>query len=468
MAIKSFELAPTKENIMDTLKEDLLGRNKSVYRFVQFCNAQENHCAIALDARWGHGKTFFVKQVKTVLEAYNPLSEGFTDEEKTEIKQMFTDRGLDNIQPSLCVYYDAWSNDNDIDPILSLIYEILKDTVQGYKQFKEVDIAGIATSIIDFFTGKDLSNLVELSKGENILSALKEQKDIHQRIAEFLDSLLAERGDRLVIFVDELDRCKPSYAVQLLERIKHYFFNERITFVFSIHTGELMHTIKQYYGSDFDSCRYLDRFFDYRMDLPLADMTKYYQKLGFDEMHWFDKVCRLFAEKYNFGLREVDRYQRMTKIAAYSVTHSNSCWGSGFSDHRGLMFGLITLVPVMIGLRMVDVRLYDEFVGGKNSSPLIELLCDNRRKLDPLLSMLLNPSETFDPEVADTIDGSGRNKRLVSLEDRLGQVYNALFNNHGRRGYDEIEVGECAFSRSMKNELIEVSSMLSEFTSYDI
>ena len=48
-----------------------------------------------------------------------------------------------------------------------------------------------------------------------------------------------KKGNRLIIMVDELDRCKPSYAVKLLERIKHYFTNDRITFVFSVNTYEL-------------------------------------------------------------------------------------------------------------------------------------------------------------------------------------------------------------------------------------
>lgn len=102
---------------------------------------------------------------------------------------------------------------------------------------------------------------------------LQEQKDIHAQIEELLASLLAERGNRLVIFIDELDRCKPTFAIQLLERIKHYFSNDQITFVFSVNTTELQHTIKQYYGTDFNATRYLDRFFDFRIDLPPANMN---------------------------------------------------------------------------------------------------------------------------------------------------------------------------------------------------
>lgn len=60
---------------------------------------------------------------------------------------------------------------------------------------------------------------------------------------------------RIIIFIDELDRCKPSYAVRLLEQIKHYMCDERITFILAVNTAQLQHTIRHFYGSEFDACR---------------------------------------------------------------------------------------------------------------------------------------------------------------------------------------------------------------------
>lgn len=107
-----------------------------------------------------------------------------------------------------------------------------------------------------FLVGKNLKGIIENLKSDNPLSKFKEQKALEEKLKDFFSEALNERGNRLVVFIDELDRCKPSFTVRLLEQIKHYMHDERITYVLSINTEELQHTIKNYYGDSFDACRY--------------------------------------------------------------------------------------------------------------------------------------------------------------------------------------------------------------------
>jgi len=152
MEIKSLELEPTKDNILKTITRNLIDRNHSVWQFARFCDAQEGRCSTALDAQWGYGKTFFVKQAKMLLESFNAFTNTLTDEEKAQIKGAFSqyigsgDNAID-LQPQVCVYYDAWSNDNDIDPVLSLFYEIVRNTACDYSFKKGRDCVKIATSM---------------------------------------------------------------------------------------------------------------------------------------------------------------------------------------------------------------------------------------------------------------------------------------------------------------------------------
>ena len=69
--MKTYEILPTDENLVQTLIDDTIGRTSDVFRFVNILNSIDCCYSIALDGRWGSGKTFFVKQAKLVIEANN-------------------------------------------------------------------------------------------------------------------------------------------------------------------------------------------------------------------------------------------------------------------------------------------------------------------------------------------------------------------------------------------------------------
>lgn len=71
--MNSFELIPTEENLIHTLDKDLLKRNKDLVRFYDLILVQEGASSIAIDGRWGSGKTFFVKQSMLLINAKNPM-----------------------------------------------------------------------------------------------------------------------------------------------------------------------------------------------------------------------------------------------------------------------------------------------------------------------------------------------------------------------------------------------------------
>ena len=80
------DLKPTDENIRSTFETDLISRNSDVLRMVSLLENIDGGASISLDAKWGAGKTFFVKQVKMVLDAYNDFTQVLTEQEKSTIK----------------------------------------------------------------------------------------------------------------------------------------------------------------------------------------------------------------------------------------------------------------------------------------------------------------------------------------------------------------------------------------------
>lgn len=459
--MKSYELQPTYENLLNTYLNDTIARDMDVFRFVEILNSLDDSCSVALDGGWGSGKTFFVKQSKMVLDAHNDFIVSDDDADRRKIRDMWTQRHKNQpteFQTQVSVYYDSWENDNDEDPVLSLVYNILQSVESDYSLKKGVGCLQIAANILEFFSGKKWTQLIDSFKSEDPLQELKKEKGIQQMVKEFLDSLLLEKGNRLVVFIDELDRCKPSYAVRLLERIKHYFSNDRITYVFSVNINELQHTIKQYYGSDFNASKYLDRFFDLRISLPPADLERYYQSLNFNNFHYtYDIICDAVIKAYHFELREIAKYLRLTKIAAYEPTHESRKYDFSFSDGLGLQFGLMYVVPIMIGLKICDSCRYFDFINGKDYTPLMKVSdCLGEGFFDRLLSRM------------ESFKENDEGKTLVSLDSKFKELYNALFITNYDNGTYKVCVGECSFTRSTKETLIRTASLLSQFANTDI
>lgn len=457
--MKTLELQPTIENLLDTYTGDVIGRNEDVHRFIDILDSIEDCCVIALDGKWGSGKTFFTKQTKMVLDSFNEFVNG-KNSSNSKIKNVWAKYSNRDLKPQVCVYYDAWENDNDEDPLISLVYEIMQSVHDDFNYSCEKDYLKLASGVFEIITGKNVNGFIDaLKKGDDPFKEVRKSRDLRTAINGFLEALLVEKGERLIIFVDELDRCKPSYAVKLLERVKHYFNNDKVTFVFSINSIELQNTIKKIYGLEFDSCKYLDRFFDLRINLPSVDLQLFYDSIGFCPSNYiFENVMETVIQKFNFELREITRYVRLAKIAAYKPTHG----GEGrffFSDGHGMTFCLLGIVPIIIGLKMFDTKMYLDFIEGRNPKIMVEIL-EKAASENWLSSSLLTNDETFDVK-DDT-------KQVVKLSDKLLEVYDALFRNDYNDGRTyEISVGQLSFSRMTQSMIDKTVNLLSSFTDFN-
>lgn len=458
--MNSFELLPTEDNLIQALRKDLLKRNKDLVRFYDLILAQEGACSIAIDGRWGSGKTFFVKQSMLLINAKNPMSDMDEEKKANIIYALPFQQEAEEVPENydVAVYYDAWENDNDTDPVLSLVYEIIKQLGIIYDFENNSNTFKLAGSVLEALTGRNINGIIENLKSENPLTKIKEEKDLHENIKNFFTELLAERGNRLVVFIDELDRCKPSYAVQLLERIKHYLCDDRITFIFAVNLGELQHTIKHYYGNTFDACRYLDRFFDMRISLPPADKTAFYREIGLESSYGLEEISRRVIDTYNMELREATRFYRQVKTAAYEPTHDNMKWDFAFSDGKGRHLLLMYIVPILVGLKIVDISLYDDFINGKNSKPLMDIYKDSDLG-DWLVSKLLNGNESYEEE---------EGKKVVTVEQKLQDLYDAIFVTEYTNGIYYTRIGEYEFNGNSKHFVKSVECMLSAYANYQI
>ncbi len=79
----------------------------------------------------------------------------------------------------------------------------------------------------------------------------------------------------LFLVIDELDRCRPNYAIEFLEIVKHIFDIPNIIFVIATDSQQLSHAINAVYGDNFASERYLKRFFDQEYTLKTPSSYDY-------------------------------------------------------------------------------------------------------------------------------------------------------------------------------------------------
>ena len=113
----------------------------------------------------------------------------------------------------------------------------------------------------------------------------------------------------VVIMVDELDRCSPEYAVEMLQLLELIFYAENVVFVVSMNRAELVHSVRAFYGEKFDAEGYLERFFDNVFPLPSSKRSEYIASAL--ESIRNDTIDTTRAEPFlnasELSLREIDR-----------------------------------------------------------------------------------------------------------------------------------------------------------------
>ena len=179
---------------------------------------------IVIDANYGFGKTTFMKCLQDCLE-------------KQETPKINT-----------CLI-DVWKYEYVDEPLFSLLFG-LEDHCKkkACKALKGLDIDLDIGARISFFVTIDVRKSTEKIWGS--------LKNLHNQVKKILDTL--SKGAPVVIFLDELDRVSPRYAVKTLERIKHFFDHPKITFVIAMNLKESISHINSYYGSN-DGEQYIEK-----------------------------------------------------------------------------------------------------------------------------------------------------------------------------------------------------------------
>lgn len=243
---------------------------------------------IAIDSPWGTGKTRFAKMLRNFLEGREPqVVEGKAD--KTIIPEPQEDRKFN------VIYYNSWDTDYWGDALEPLIHNVLNselfELIRADKDCDEVTTKlwratkgvlkavglGFARNIIGDAAAEVIKGTIdELNTNDpDPLAAYSESIRMYNQFKEALTQTIEQTGRKMVIIVDELDRCRPTFAIQTLELAKHLFSVDGLIFIFSLDIKQLSCSIKTVYGQEMDASGYLCRFFDYIGRIPSSSNVSY-------------------------------------------------------------------------------------------------------------------------------------------------------------------------------------------------
>lgn len=306
-------------------ENDQFERKIIAENFMNIFDADEEGIVLAIDSDWGTGKTTFIKMWEMFIKNDDRYKENYCS-----------------------IYFNAWDNDYLEDPLLAILTEIKLREKNKEEQvnlapeiFKEifnpiylvakrgVDIAlklGTSGAIgVDEFKIKEddtqekiLEKMNEI--GNEVLNRCANARNLRNEFKEKLSKFNDNYNKKLIFFIDELDRCRPNFAIELLETIKHLFSVPGIIFVISLDKDQLSHSLATVYGQNMDTVGYLRRFFDLEYKLSTHNKSKYVNvKLSkifssYENIKYFQQFIEAFILDYNFSLRDINKLSYYMKI----------------------------------------------------------------------------------------------------------------------------------------------------------
>ena len=249
----------------DPYQNDQLCRNDAVEALTHIVGNIEGPCALALDAPWGTGKTTFIRIWEKVLRKrnfpvvrINAWETDFSGEPFVALTSAL-DKGLSE---------DVHHSNDGQSPLKEAGKELLRRLLPGSIRLAAGIIPVVGSELGHAASSYAAELFDEYSGAEKSMAAFKET--LKKEAATLSEK---QEGRPLVVFVDELDRCRPTYAIELLEVTKHLFAVDKVVFVLAINRQQLVHSIRAVYGNDFDADGYLGRFFDIDLQLPVPDRS---------------------------------------------------------------------------------------------------------------------------------------------------------------------------------------------------
>lgn len=431
------QLRPTTLDINDEtpFANDKLNRQPITDFLIDIINSLEGGCVLALDAPWGTGKTTMIRMLMSELK-------------KREIGT---------------VCFNAWEVDYVTDPLIPMVSaleslvpksaklaESFKDNFETLKKVTTKIGSRVAVNVIKHATMGIIDDTILTSSQEDLREHFSDDlvaayQNHKKQSIEFKNCLRAvvdshqrkQPQTPLVFFIDELDRCRPTFTIELLERVKHVFNIDHIVFVLSIDKTQLEHAIRAVYGTNIDAANYLRRFIDLDYKLPTKVGKDFTESLltRFNLLSIFSHRPNSTVEiqsfiktfTFVFSVFELTLREREQCVARIAVVLSKTASNQSISP---------ILVSFLIVLRLKMPDVYQRYVDGDfGPNEVIEKLRELKNfedflsrnesvYIEALLIKADIPEQRFEKNVAD-LDTKLKNEK-ANTSSRFSRLKSAL------------------------------------------
>lgn len=420
--MKKNEMIINEENIVKTLEKDVLNRKPQLIKLISLLNVIDDNYTISLDGSWGVGKTFFIEQLRYLYRC-NDYSTYFKKEDYDQI-ETFKEKYIP-------IYYNAWENDDHDNVVESLIFNILntfpkykKDILNKKQDFDNI-IKPALINIVEKATLGIISkdSIEQIGSFDELTKTIKTKEEQKESLYKLFD-LISKNNVRILLIIDELDRCKPDFGVKVLEAIKHFYNYKNITNLVVTNNKQLSSCVEKFYGNNFDGYNYLNKMYDTVIDLKneKEDLTKYlYIYLGFpNDSHFFREMPHLLINYFDFTLRECNTFVNMYKMTIKYINTRNDFVKQKFLLCSGLF------LPIGLALKIKNIEEYDNYIKGKSKDTILKFIDYIRN----------DKKDVKDIQWLEEIVNVQANEKL---EDKLIDYYEKVFNN-SNKGIDSYPI----------------------------
>lgn len=280
---------------------------------------------------------------------------------KTEFLNMFgTELREEGIK---CVHIDAWKGSLVGDPLSAIVSSILGEVIsdkssQGIEvKVEQVKKRAKRASVL--LLRNLLSKVTLEAVGDNVQKALLGEYDIPDAIWDYhrsieivedvrtsLETLIVEVGvGEIVLIVDELDRCRPEYALLYVETIVHFLEISGLKCILAVDYQQLEGMLTTIYGKSCKPDEYLRKVIDYRLELPQENKRLYVQHCssvrgiqkiftdsGYDQsqVQASIEIFGRYAEYLGMSLRTIDAFINALALLLVSSSPRNNPFPSVF------------------------------------------------------------------------------------------------------------------------------------------